>query len=89
MVFRFELLQVKESGLAGILSGIAASSQAPYLSSRRKRQASLIPPLLLSPQNPLRWAFAGSPLLEELGDTKNAPGAIRPGRVWCLLISAG
>ncbi len=40
---------------------VMASSQAPYPSPRRKRQGSLIPLLLLSPSNPLRWASMGPP----------------------------
>ena len=38
----------------------AASSQTPYHSHPRKRKCSLIPLLVLSPSNPLRWASMGA-----------------------------
>ena len=41
-------------------SGLTASSQAPYPSSRRKRQDSLTSLLLLFPRHPLRWAAVGA-----------------------------
>ena len=40
--------------------GLTASSQAPYPSSRRKRQDSLTSLLLLFPRHPLRWAAVGA-----------------------------
>ncbi len=55
--------EMDEDHLPVLLDGqkVMASSQAPYPSPRRKRQGSLIPLLLLSPSNPLRWASMGPP----------------------------
>ena len=41
-----------------------SSSQAPYLSLPPGGESSLIPLLVVSPSNPLRWALMGSPELD-------------------------
>ena len=62
----------------GTLLSCLSSSQASYPSPRRERQGSLIPPLLLSPPQPLRWVAAGTPVC----------AALRPVSAWLLLITA-
>ena len=60
---------------------LASSSQASYPSPRRTRQVSLIPLRLLSPRNPLRWAFAGTLLSQGhicFGDGYSVVGWLSP-----------
>ena len=51
----------------------ASSSQSPYPSLPAGAESSLIPTLVLSPRKPLRWVFAGAPVLLKFS-------AVRPRR---------
>ena len=50
-----------------------SSSQSPYPSLSAYAESSLIPTLVLSPRKPLRWVFAGAPVLLKFS-------AVRPRR---------
>ena len=74
---RFDIPLVAEG-----LTAYASSAQASYPSSCRTRQDSLIPPRLLSPSNPLRWASTGAPL-------KSLPPWAEQRRFWTDAILQG
>ena len=57
----------------------SSSSQSPYPSLPACAESSLIPMLVLSPRKPLRWVFAGAPILLNLSVVGPRPGIARPG----------
>ena len=57
----------------------SSSSQSPYPSLPACAESSLIPMLVLSPRKPLRWVFAGAPILLNFSVVGPRPGIARPG----------
>ena len=55
----------------------SSSSQSPYPSLPAYTESSLIPMLVLSPQKPLRWVFAGAPILLKLAGKQPAAHRFR------------
>ena len=53
------------------------SSQSPYPSLPAYAESSLIPMLVLSPRKPLRWVFAGAPVLLNLSGPQPATDCLR------------
>ena len=59
--FHLRLLRDPAGEISPLRRRVTASSQAPYRSLPPYGESSLIPLLVLSPRDPLRWARAGTP----------------------------
>ena len=81
------LLQVEESGHAGVLSHIVLVVTSSISFASAVCESSLIPLFLLSPSNPLRWALMGTPELDDVIKAGRPMGD--PLESLCLLITSG